>query len=213
LYSCWRAVPTINEGNARLLEIARHSPPASYFLVPPRLLSPTEILALSTSRVDLAAHRGGNRSHNCGTIPIYRLAARYLSLVHRAMSYLSAVFLAGCAGLWAFARHAAVRRAWVKRSHGYRYFSVGAQPVFAGLQRPLVSEFIQKLIDENSLVGSRLMKLWRVGQLPMRNPRMQAVDTESKITATRPFRPIIWKMNGGSLMLSEIAHPPNSYPG
>jgi hypothetical protein len=156
---------------------------------------------------------GGTVAITVGPIPIYRLAARYLSLVHRAMSYLSAVFLAGCAGLWAFARHAAVRRAWVKRSHGYRYFSVGAQPVFAGLQRPLVSEFIQKLIDENSLVGSRLMKLWRVGQLPMRNPRMQAVDTESKITATRPFRPIIWKMNGGSLMLSEIAHPPNSYPG
>src|SRR6266849_8065998 len=34
---------------------------------------------LTTSRVDLAAHRRGDRSHNRGTIPICRLAARCVS--------------------------------------------------------------------------------------------------------------------------------------
>jgi hypothetical protein len=76
---------------------------ARYFLVPPRLLLPTEVLALSRHHLLILLHIA------CGTAAITVGLFQFVSSlrdgyprVHRAMGYLylSAVFLAGCAGLW-----------------------------------------------------------------------------------------------------------------
>jgi hypothetical protein len=88
---------------------------ARYFLVPPRFLVPTEILALSRHRLLILQHIG------CGIVAVTVGLLQFVSSlrdahprVHRAMGYLylSAVLLAGCAGLWlspdtpVFAAHA-----------------------------------------------------------------------------------------------------------
>jgi hypothetical protein len=76
---------------------------ARYFLVPPRLLVPTEVLALSRHHLWILLHiAGGIVAITVGQFQfVGRLRDGYLG-VHRAMGYLylSAVFLAGCTGLW-----------------------------------------------------------------------------------------------------------------
>lgn len=76
---------------------------ARYFLVPPRLLLPTETLALSRHHTLILLHIA------CGivaiTVGLFQFVGSLRDAyprVHRAMGYLylGAVFLAGCAGLW-----------------------------------------------------------------------------------------------------------------
>jgi hypothetical protein len=76
---------------------------ARYLLVPPRLLLPNEILALSRHHMLILLHIA------CGIVAMAVGLFQFVSSlrdayprVHRTMGYLylSAVFLAGCAGLW-----------------------------------------------------------------------------------------------------------------
>ena len=88
---------------------------ARYFLVPPRLLLPTEILALSRNHLWILLHvAGGIVAITLGLFQFVGSLRDAYPGVHRAMGYLylSAVFLAGCSGLWlspdtrVFAAHA-----------------------------------------------------------------------------------------------------------
>ena len=76
---------------------------ARYFLAPPRLLLPTEILALSRHHMWILLHiAGGIVAITVGLFQFVGSLRDAYPGVHRAMGYLylSAVFLAGCAGLW-----------------------------------------------------------------------------------------------------------------
>jgi hypothetical protein len=76
---------------------------ARYFLVPPRLLLPTETLALSRHHMLILLHiAGGIVAIIVGLFQFVGSLRDAYPGVHRAMGYLylSAVFLAGCAGLW-----------------------------------------------------------------------------------------------------------------
>jgi hypothetical protein len=75
---------------------------ARYFLVPPRLLLPAEILALSRHHMWILLHiAGGIVAITVGLFQFVGSLRDAYPWVHRAMGYLylSAVFLAGCAGL------------------------------------------------------------------------------------------------------------------
>jgi hypothetical protein len=75
---------------------------ARYFLVPPRLLLPTEILALSRHHIWILLHiAGGILAITVGPFQFVSSLRDAYPTVHRAMGYLylSAVFLAGCVGL------------------------------------------------------------------------------------------------------------------
>jgi hypothetical protein len=76
---------------------------ARYFLVPPRLLLPTEIFALSRNHLLILLHiAGGIVAMIVGLFQFVPSLRDAYPGVHRAMGYLylSAVCLAGCAGLW-----------------------------------------------------------------------------------------------------------------
>jgi hypothetical protein len=76
---------------------------ARYFLVPPRLLLPTEILALSRNHTCILVHiAGGIVAITVGLFQFVGSLRAAHPGVHRAMGYLylSAVLLAGCVGLW-----------------------------------------------------------------------------------------------------------------
>jgi hypothetical protein len=76
---------------------------ARYFLVPPRLLFPTEILALSRHHALMLLHiAGGIVAITVGLFQFVASLRDAYPTVHRSMGYLylSAVLLAGCAGLW-----------------------------------------------------------------------------------------------------------------
>jgi Predicted membrane protein (DUF2306) len=76
---------------------------ARYFLVPPRFLLPSEILALSRHHMLILLHTaGGIVAITVGLFQFVSSLRDVYPRVHRAMGYLylSAVFLAGCAGLW-----------------------------------------------------------------------------------------------------------------
>jgi hypothetical protein len=76
---------------------------ARYFLVPPRLLLPTEILALSRHHLWILLHiAGGIGAITVGLFQFIGSLRDAYPGVHRAMGYLylSAVFLAGSTGLW-----------------------------------------------------------------------------------------------------------------
>ena len=88
---------------------------ARYFLVPPRLFLPTEILALSRHHMWIMLHiAGGIVAITVGLFQFVGSLRDAYPGVHRSMGYLylSAVFLAGCTGLWlapdtrVFAAHA-----------------------------------------------------------------------------------------------------------
>jgi hypothetical protein len=75
---------------------------ARYFLLPPRLLLPTEILALSRHHIWILLHiAGGIVAITVGLFQFVSSLRDAYPTVHRAMGYLylSAVFLAGCVGL------------------------------------------------------------------------------------------------------------------
>jgi len=75
---------------------------ARYFLVPPRLLLPTEILALSRHHMWILVHiAGGIVALVVGLFQFVGSVRDAYPRVHRAIGYLylSAVFLAGCTGL------------------------------------------------------------------------------------------------------------------
>ena len=76
---------------------------ARYFLVPPRFLLPSEILALSRHHMLILLHiAAGIVAITVGLFQFVTSLRDAYPRVHRAMGYLylSAVFLAGCAGLW-----------------------------------------------------------------------------------------------------------------
>jgi hypothetical protein len=76
---------------------------ARYFLLPPRFLLASEILALSRHHMLILLHiAGGIVAIAAGLFQFVRSLRDAYPRVHRAMGYLylSAVFLAGCAGLW-----------------------------------------------------------------------------------------------------------------
>jgi hypothetical protein len=76
---------------------------ARYFLAPPRLLLPTEILALSRHHIWILLHiAGGIVAIAVGLFQFVSSLRDAYPGVHRAMGYLylSAVLLAGCVGLW-----------------------------------------------------------------------------------------------------------------
>lgn len=86
-----------------LLALAAALMSARYFLMPPRFLLPSEILALSRHHRLILLHIA------CGIVALTVGLLQFVSSlrdayprVHRAMGYLylSAVFLGGCAGLW-----------------------------------------------------------------------------------------------------------------
>lgn len=87
---------------------------------------------LATSRVDLGAHRRRNRSYNCGTIPICRLASRCVSAraPYDGLSVPECCLSGGLRRLVAFARYTRVRRSRANRPRCYRPFNAGATPVF-----------------------------------------------------------------------------------
>jgi hypothetical protein len=76
---------------------------ARYLFVPPRYLLPSEILALSRHHMLISLHiAGGIVAIVVGLFQFVSSLRDAYPRVHRAMGYLylSAVFLAGCAGLW-----------------------------------------------------------------------------------------------------------------
>ena len=76
---------------------------ARYFLVPPRFLLATETLALSRHHLLILLHiAGGIVAMAAGLFQFVSSLRDAYPRVHRALGYLylSAVFLAGCAGLW-----------------------------------------------------------------------------------------------------------------
>lgn len=86
-----------------LLALATALTSVRYFLLPPRLLSRTEILALSRHHMWSLLHiAGGTVAITVGLFQFVGSLRDTYPWTHRAMGYLylSAVFLAGCAGLW-----------------------------------------------------------------------------------------------------------------
>lgn len=76
---------------------------ARYFFVPPPLLLPAEVLALSRHHVSILLHiAGGTVAITVGLFQFLGSLRDTYPSVHRAMGYLylSAVFVAGCSGLW-----------------------------------------------------------------------------------------------------------------
>lgn len=76
---------------------------ARYFLVPPRLLLPAETLALSRHHMWIFLHiAGGIVALTVGLFQFVSSLRDGHPRLHRGMGYLylSAVFLAGCTGLW-----------------------------------------------------------------------------------------------------------------
>lgn len=120
-----------------LLALAAALTSARYFLVPPRLLLPTETLALSRHHMSILLHiAGGIVAITAGPFQFVGSLRDAYPGVHRAMGYLypSAVFLAGCAGLWlspdtpVFAAHGLIDLTAIDLS------TLGLSPVFSRLQ-------------------------------------------------------------------------------